>query len=96
VPIGLIVNELLTNSLKYAFPGDRRGNVVIQLEQLEGMLKLKLSDDGIGKSGQTQGTGFGGQLIALLTRQLNGSMHEEQLNGTLVLFEFRSGSSDHR
>ena len=87
VPLGLIVNELLTNTLKYAFPDNQNGSVRIKLEkQTGGILHLEVSDNGIGKSGITHGTGFGGQLISLLTRQLNGSMKEEINNGTRVSF----------
>jgi two-component sensor histidine kinase len=90
VPLGLIVNELLTNTLKYAFPNGRNGKVEIKLEKRkDGILQLLVSDNGVGKSGITQGTGFGGQLVSLLTRQLNGSMTEENKNGTHILFEFK-------
>lgn len=90
VPLGLIVNELLTNTLKYAFPNNQNGSVRIKLEkQPSGILHLEVSDNGVGKSGITHGTGFGGQLISLLTRQLNGSMKEENNNGTQVFFDFK-------
>ncbi|MBX2890854.1 MAG: tetratricopeptide repeat protein [Saprospiraceae bacterium] len=89
VPLGLIVNELLTNTLKYAFPDGRKGKVRIKLEKNPaGMLHLEVADDGVGKSGLTHGTGFGGQLVALLTRQLSGTMREEVKNGTTVIFDF--------
>ncbi|MEO8406086.1 MAG: sensor histidine kinase, partial [Chitinophagaceae bacterium] len=90
VPLGLIVNELLTNTLKYAFPDNQNGSVRIKLEkQTNGILHLEVSDNGIGKSEVTHGTGFGGQLVSLLTRQLNGSMKEDSKNGTAVFFDFR-------
>jgi two-component sensor histidine kinase len=89
VPLGLIVNELLTNSIKYAFPNQQEGTIRINLEKRPGnILHLEVSDNGIGKSGITQGTGFGSQLISLLTRQLNGFMKEETLNGTHTYFDF--------
>jgi two-component sensor histidine kinase/tetratricopeptide (TPR) repeat protein len=90
VPLGLIVNELLTNALKYAFPQQQQGNVIIKLEQRAGgLLHLEVSDNGVGKSGATRGTGFGGQLVSLLTRQLNGTVSEEIKNGTKVFFNFK-------
>ncbi|MEO9023169.1 MAG: tetratricopeptide repeat protein [Ginsengibacter sp.] len=90
VPLGLIVNELLTNTLKYAFPEGQNGNVRIKLEkQTSGILHLEVSDNGVGKSGITHGTGFGSQLISLLTQQLNGKMKEEIKNGTSVFFDFK-------
>jgi two-component sensor histidine kinase len=90
VPLGLIVNELLTNTLKYAFPKGQNGKVFIKLEKRnDGVLHLEVSDNGIGKSGLIQGTGFGGQLVSLLTQQLSGSMKEEIKNGTRVSFDFK-------
>jgi two-component system, sensor histidine kinase PdtaS len=90
VPLGLIVNELLTNTLKYAFPDGGRGKVSIKLEKRkDNILHLEVTDNGIGKSGITYGTGFGSQLISLLTIQLNGKMKEEIKNGTRVFFDFK-------
>lgn len=89
VPLGLIVNELITNALKYAFPKGQEGKVKISLgQQPNGILQLEVSDNGTGKSKTIQGTGFGTQLVDLLTRQLNGEMHEEIVNGTRVIFSF--------
>jgi two-component sensor histidine kinase/Flp pilus assembly protein TadD len=90
VPLGLIVNELLTNTLKYAFPKGQNGTVLIKLEkQTNGILHLEVSDNGIGKQDLVQGSGFGSQLISLLTRQLSGKMKEEVKNGTKVYFDFK-------
>ena len=69
VPLGLIVNELLTNTLKYAFPEGQKGNVRIELKkENDGILYLEVADNGIGKSGIIKGTGFGSQLVSLLTQ----------------------------
>ncbi len=96
VPIGLIVNELLTNALKYAFPKDGKGNIKISLAQsTPETLTLKVADNGIGKvMGLAQkGTGFGSQLIELLTQQLNGKMLETNHSGTSVEFQFKIKSA---
>jgi two-component system, sensor histidine kinase PdtaS len=94
VPLGLIVNELLTNTLKYAFPEGQNGTVRIKLEKrTDGILHLEVSDNGVGKSGVTKGTGFGGQLVSLLTQQLSGSMREEVTDGTRIYFEFKLGKA---
>lgn len=90
VPLGLIVNELVTNSIKYAFPKGERGIITIKLElQNDNMLHLEVIDNGLGKSDLIQGTGFGGQLISLLKHQLNGTMREEIQNGTAIIFDFK-------
>ncbi len=91
IPIGLIVNELLTNSLKYAFPNKKNGIINVSLK-LEGtQLFLQVSDNGIGKPelAHAKGTGFGTQLVELLTKQLDGKMNLIIDNGTFVTFEFQ-------
>ena len=92
VPIGLIVNELLTNALKYAFPEGVQGQISISLIKENNDLLLKFSDNGIGKTEGSipKGTGFGTQLIQLLTHQLNGTISEDNKNGTAVLFNFKN------
>jgi two-component sensor histidine kinase len=90
VPLGLIINELITNTIKYAFPNNENGTLTIKLEkQQDTILQLVVSDNGVGKSGITHGTGFGGQLISLLTNQLNGTLTEENQNGTTVIIDFK-------
>lgn len=90
VPLGLIINELITNTVKYAFPNGENGKLTIKLERkANSILQLIVADNGVGKSGVLQGTGFGGQLISLLTHQLNGTMQEQNDNGTIVTFDFK-------
>lgn len=92
VPIGLIVNELLTNSLKYAFADHSNPNIQIQLERLKNeSLQLKVSDNGIGKNDSdiVKGTGFGSQLIELLTDQLEGAMNYITEEGSHFTFLFK-------
>jgi len=91
VPLGLIANEILTNALKYAFPDGRQGKIEIKLERsADNVLRLAIIDDGVGKGNATAigGTGFGGQLVALLAQQLRGKLREETEKGTAVYFEF--------
>ncbi len=92
VPVGLIVNELLTNSLKYAFPDGKKGNIKLVLESADKEnFTLKISDNGIGKSQntKTKGTGFGTQLVDLLTRQIDGKLQENNENGTEISINFK-------
>jgi two-component sensor histidine kinase len=92
IPIGLIVNELFTNALKYAFPDNRNGLIKISLIESGNQLQLEVSDNGIGKNyhGKMEGTGFGTQLVELLTRQLEGKMSLSVKKGTAVSFEFQN------
>ena len=92
IPLGLIVSELLTNALKYAFPDNRKGKIKINLQEKDiHTLKLKIEDNGIGKkSGEKiKGTGFGTQLVELLTQQLSGKITQESKKGTSISFEFK-------
>lgn len=93
VPIGLIVNELLTNALKYAFPEGSDGKISIRLERTSPReLTLDISDNGVGKISKAtpKGTGFGTQLVQLLTIQLNGIMEESIENGTRTQIRFNA------
>ncbi|MCL6259406.1 tetratricopeptide repeat protein [Aquiflexum sp. TKW24L] len=92
IPIGLIVNELLSNSLKYAFPNEKHGKIKISLSEKNSHLILHFSDDGIGmgEKPEIRGSGFGTQLITLLTRQLDGKMALFTNSGTEIFFEFQT------
>lgn len=77
VSLGLIVNELVTDSLKYAFPRGAAGRVAIKLERSLGMLRLEVSDDGIGLPADFDiktSKGFGLNLVALLAKQIGGDL----------------------
>lgn len=85
IPIGLIVNELLTNTLKYAFPGEGKGTVTLSLKEMDNQqLHLLVADNGIGipTDVKAKGTGFGTQLIKLLTAQLQGTLKTDFKHGT--------------
>jgi two-component sensor histidine kinase len=92
LPLGLIVNELLTNSLKYAFPKGEKGNIELSLKNLDiDNFQLRIYDNGVGKirDAKAKGTGFGTQLVDLLTRQIDGELIQEVSNGTMILINFR-------
>ncbi len=78
IPCGLIVNELVTNSLKHAFPPDRGGVIAISLQPLpENRVQLAIGDDGIGISEQIdlqQTHTLGLQLVQLLASQVQGDL----------------------
>jgi two-component sensor histidine kinase/putative methionine-R-sulfoxide reductase with GAF domain len=86
IPCGLIVNELLTNCLKHAFPG-RRGNIRITLRVLpDGRRQLSVADDGVGL-GDTDGAGSGSMGLGLvqdLAYQLDGHVETTSNAGTRV------------
>ena len=75
VPVGLVVNELATNAIKYAFPAGR-GRVSISFERRDGEVALSVADDGVGlgKSPQAGGSGMGSRFVDAFVRQLGGTL----------------------
>jgi two-component sensor histidine kinase len=103
VPLALIVTEAVTNSVKYAFPGGRRGRVSVTLAERDGGLDLMISDDGVGipfgKAETESGTrdGIGLQLIRGFSRQLGAELSvAEDVGGTCyaVRLPFRPPSAN--
>lgn len=73
IPIGLIVNEFITNAIKYAF-ADGTGEIVCELRATEGEARLVLADDGVGlPEGFASSGGTGTTIVGGLARQLGGS-----------------------
>lgn len=90
VPLGLIANELVSNSLKYAFPQNRRGKITVKLFEQNQQLILQVADDGIGMTTDNVrelGTSFGYRLIEVLREQMKGSLKIENQDGTVVRLE---------
>ena len=73
LPLGLIINELLTNALKYAFPGARSGHIEISFVQQADAFVLRVRDNGVGM-GEAPGHGLGRQLVHRLAAQLSGTV----------------------
>jgi two-component sensor histidine kinase len=90
IPIGLIVNEVVTNSIKHAFLEKEKGRIDISLEKKDHAINLILKDDGIGipvnfdiENNKTLGL----QLVKLLVNQLNGKYKIYREDGTAVQIE---------
>jgi PAS domain S-box-containing protein len=95
VPFALILNELVSNALKYAYPGEARGEVRIELEAEGEELKLTVSDDGVGipeeyLSVDTSSTGM--MLVRMLTEQLKGWLRIDAAKGTRISVSFSARS----
>jgi len=90
-PLGLILNELLTNVMKYAFKGRKSGVVTVSAFLHEKTVTLEVADDGVGIPDSIdfgKSNGFGFMLISLLSKQLQGSLRLERGNGTRVILDF--------
>ena len=87
IPIGLIVNELLSNVLKYAFPNNQQGKLNVSLKEVENRLNLIVSDNGIGLTQQqkeTKDDTFGHSLIKAFKNKLDAEVLVDGTNGTTV------------
>jgi PAS domain S-box-containing protein len=104
IPCGLIVNELLTNCLKHAFPDEREGKIRVSLRELQdseirngdlnpnSKIELVVSDNGIGMPDKIElgnSGSLGMPLIEALVKQLRGTMVISNENGTEVRIGFR-------
>jgi chemotaxis protein methyltransferase CheR len=85
ITIGLMVNELVTNAVKYAFPGDVKGTVLVTLKRAPGELRLTVADNGQGDDPRRADSGLGGRLVEGFAQQLGGQLKRESGNkGTIV------------
>lgn len=81
IPVGIIVTELVTNSLKYAYP-EKGGEIRVSLAQRDdGMVVLRVADDGIGfdpnnptDPNTSHGTGVGSRIVDAMTKSLGGTL----------------------
>lgn len=95
IPCGLIINELISNSLKYAFPGEMKGKISISFyhQQENNRFILKVSDNGVGLPpgfNPLETESLGWQLIISLTEQLGGELTFSSQKGTDVTIVFPS------
>lgn len=93
VPCGLIVNELISNCLKYAFPGDRKGEIRVFLYKSGQTITLVISDDGIGLPEEFEVSNIstlGLQLVYMLVDQIDGKILLDRSAGTKFTITFSS------
>ncbi|MBD3233264.1 MAG: PAS domain-containing protein, partial [candidate division Zixibacteria bacterium] len=91
IPCGLIINELVTNSLKHAFPQEDRGVISIEISAIDDKYLLTVSDNGIGIPEHIdlkKSRSLGWQLISLLVDQLNGNIRKLPEKGATFRIEF--------
>ena len=90
VPLGLILSELVSNSLKHAFPGERKGKVLIGLRSNPAGILIEVADNGIGLprwgAGKNDGT-LGLTLVEALCSQISGTLTVSSSGGTRWILE---------
>jgi PAS domain S-box-containing protein len=97
IPCGLLINELVTNAIKHAFPDGREGHVRISATRDAGRVTVSVSDNGVGLP---EGFDFAGEstlgvtIIRALAEQLEGTLSIERSDGTLITVSFPMGEED--
>jgi PAS domain S-box-containing protein len=86
-PLGIVVTELATNAIKYAFPGGRRGRISVALRAEGGAARVVIEDDGVGLGAAPSpgSTGTGLRLVELLVDQIDGRLRQGPGAGGLGL-----------
>ena len=98
IPCGLILNELISNSLKYAFPADREGEIIVSLAALDSQeLILAVQDNGVGLPAgfrMDNAPSLGLRIVKILTTQLSGQLRVPATTGTRfeILFPAAEGA----
>jgi PAS domain S-box-containing protein len=90
-PVGMIMNELLTNTMKYAFIGRSRGVITVSAGAERNRVQIIVQDDGVGMPESVDigsSAGLGLHLVEMLAVQLDGTIRIERRNGTKFILEF--------
>ena len=88
-PLGLILNEVVSNAFKHAFSDGRAGTIAVRLvQQADGRGRLTVEDNGVGFDPAQPAKGIGRRLIAALTQQLGGESHAVSENGSTFTLVF--------
>lgn len=91
IPIGIILNEMVTNALKYAFPHQQQGTITILVKKVNAFVEVQISDNGVGLPMNftlSNVNTLGINLLEGLTAQLGGSLRFENKNGLTILLRF--------
>jgi two-component sensor histidine kinase len=93
IPLGLIINEALTNAIKYAFPDKRKGQISISMTDNGKIIKLELADNGIGMPPiyfETEPESLGLNLMQGLCKDIDADINFETSNGTKITIVFKT------
>jgi len=94
VPLGLIINESVTNAAKHAFPDQKQGTILVHFQKVGEVYKLVVADDGVGRkkvsgeggAARPGGDGIGNRLMGMLAAQLGSKLEvEDRTPGTAIV-----------
>ena len=94
IPVALIINEGVTNSIKYAFENESEPKIWISMSETDEIVKLTIMDNGRGfeMKAEDEGKSLGMQFIKGLSKELKGTVRIETKGGTKLNIEFKKGS----
>jgi two-component sensor histidine kinase len=97
IPSSLIVNEIITNSIKHAFTGSKDGVINVELKEVNELIKIKLTDNGKGfpkNLDKKEKSSLGLQLIDVLSKQMNATYNYDSTpgGGTAFAIEFEKSA----
>jgi PAS domain S-box-containing protein len=88
VPLGIVLTELITNAVKYAFPAPRSGTILVRAHRSQpGLVELAVQDDGVGMSSLREGS-LGYSLVRSLVQQIQGEIDVRNEAGLTVTISF--------
>ncbi|WP_426667430.1 sensor histidine kinase [Mucilaginibacter sp. McL0603] len=93
IPLALVLNEAVTNSIKYAFPGKRRGEISVKMQQTGEYIELIISDNGVGMVKATEDIdidSLGLKLMRGLVEEISGQIQFENNHGTIITITFKT------
>jgi two-component sensor histidine kinase len=91
IPVLLILNELISNALKHAFPQERSGSIRVEAHSRDSRMELAVIDDGVGVPedfSNAKSTTLGLQIVEILARQLRGTWELKRDSGTMFRLSF--------
>ncbi len=93
LPLGLMLNEIITNTIKYAFPEKSKGEIYIQLKPVDDEnYEMTIGDNGVGYKGEpfaVENPTLGLELVKILTEQLEGTITKLDVPGTFYFLKFK-------
>jgi len=90
-PLGILINEVVTNSMKHAFVDRERGSITVRVKRTGDRVSVSIGDDGAGLPADMEpgaSSGFGLTLVSMLAQQLRAALRIERNSGTNVIVEF--------
>ena len=91
IPCGMIVNELVSNAQKHAFPNGEAGEILVEFSGQSGEYRLTVADNGVGiqeELATAESTSLGLKVVQALTRQIHGDLELRHDEGTAFIIRF--------